>query len=51
MSRCSCIHQCNGGANIDGTDDSTTRMMLGEILASEEEHADDMKSLLAAIDG
>jgi bacterioferritin len=30
-----------------GTDDSTTRRMMEEILATEEEHADDMAKLLA----
>jgi bacterioferritin len=32
--------------NYLGTDDSTTRRMLEEILATEEEHAEDMASLL-----
>lgn len=33
-----------------GTDDSTTRRMLEEILAKEEEHADDMRDLLSTVD-
>jgi bacterioferritin len=33
--------------NYIGKDDSTTRRMLEEILAVEEEHADDLQSLLA----
>jgi bacterioferritin len=32
--------------NFIGADDSTTRRMLEEILAVEEEHAEDMASLL-----
>ena len=33
-----------------GDDDSTTRTMLEEILANEEEHADDLANLLATLD-
>jgi bacterioferritin len=35
--------------NFIGNDDSTTRRMLEEILAVEEEHADDMASLLEKV--
>jgi bacterioferritin len=34
-----------------GTDDPTTRRMMEEILANEEEHADDMVKLLARMSG
>ena len=34
-----------------GNDDPTTRRMMEKILASEEEHADDMKRLLEVLDG
>ena len=34
-----------------GDSDSTSRRMLEEILAKEEEHADDMKSLLESSGG
>ncbi|HUQ77141.1 MAG TPA: ferritin-like domain-containing protein, partial [Burkholderiales bacterium] len=37
--------------NYLGTEDSTTRRMLEEILAKEEEHADDLASLLEGIGG
>ena len=34
-----------------GDSDATTRRLLEEILAKEEEHADDMSNLLARLDG
>lgn len=34
-----------------GDDDPTTRRMLEEILAKEEEHADDLRTLLARLSG
>jgi bacterioferritin len=34
-----------------GDDDPTTRRMLEEILAKEEEHADDLRTLLACLSG
>jgi len=36
--------------NYIGDTDSTTRTMLEEILAMEEEHAEDMATLLGALD-
>ena len=33
-----------------GTHDSTTRRIMEEILAKEEEHADDLASMLATLD-
>ena len=36
--------------NYLGADDSTTRRMLEEILAKEEEHAEDLSTLLAGIE-
>jgi bacterioferritin len=36
--------------NYIGADDSTTRRMLEEILAKEEEHAEDLVTLLAGVD-
>src|ERR1051326_8879796 len=43
------IDRCRGMINYFGTDDPTSRRLMEEILAVEEEHADDLVNLLETV--
>jgi len=43
------IHSCSETIRYLGDDDPTTRRMIEEILADEEDHADDLRTLLETL--